>query len=157
MATAHHWLMSRKHRRPSRPATSVRGDYLRLLGDNVDAALALIVNDLVATGAMARGEAEATVRIQASIHLEFQVANALNVHAEETAVWVAEAVQEDLIEGTGIWPRMVTWPACPDHPNHPLWLRSSHEQTESGAIEVADDPVWTCITRNRAVAELGRL
>jgi hypothetical protein len=43
--------MSREHRRPSRPAAAVRRDYLRVLGDDVDAALALIVHDVVATGA----------------------------------------------------------------------------------------------------------
>ena len=69
---------------------------------------------------------------------------------------LTNALQQDLIEGLGPSPRLVTWPACPDHRRHPLWLRSAgrgagHEQ------EPADDPVWTCPVTNRAVADLGQL
>jgi len=38
-----------------------------------------------------------------------------------------------------------TWPACPDHPNHPLWL--------------SDDkpPMWTCSRSGREFCQLGQL
>ena len=36
----------------------------------------------------------------------------------------------------------VTWPACPRHPNHPLWYR---------------DGAWWCETDGVAVARLGEL
>src|SRR5689334_11802196 len=37
-----------------------------------------------------------------------------------------------------------TWPACPDHPNHPLDLRG-------------EPPVWTCPTTHTSKCGLGRL
>jgi hypothetical protein len=82
---------------------------------------------------------------------------ASNRERTRPALWVAEAVQEDLIEGIGVSDRLVTWPLCPDHPNHPLWLRSSQENFARRGGELLDDPVWTCTTTRRPVAELGRL
>jgi hypothetical protein len=77
--------------------------------------------------------------------------------APETALWIAEAVQEDLIEGHGDLPRMVTWPACPDHPTHPLWLKRRGEDAPTAAETDWGDPAWTCTRSGAVVAELGRL
>jgi hypothetical protein len=148
----HHEAVSSKRRQTSRSADPIRPDYLRTLGENIDEALALIVHDVVATGALTPAEAGAMVRNRAADYLKDQVANGFNPRADDTAVWVAEAVQEDLIEGLGIAGRLVTWPPCPEHPNHPLWLRSAGKLDRD-----ADDPVWRCSTTNQPVAELGRL
>lgn len=40
-----------------------------------------------------------------------------------------------------------SWPPCPRHPNHPLWL----EESEDGAI------VWQCAQDQVVVAPLGKL
>jgi hypothetical protein len=71
-------------------------------------------------------------------------------------VWVAEAVQEDIIEGRGTKPGMITWPSCPLHPQHPLWLQGRN-LTPPSISRDEHDPVWTCVTSNRQIAELGRL
>lgn len=144
--------MSRKRRPPSRSADLIRPDYLRSLADNIDEALALVVHDAVTTGALTAADAGAMVRNRATDYIQDQVANGLNPGADDTAVWVAEAVQQDLIEGLGTAGRLVTWPPCPEHPNHPLWLRTAGRFDRD-----ADDPVWRCSTTNRAVAELGKL
>jgi hypothetical protein len=149
--------VSRKRRAPSQSTAPIRRDYLRSLGDDIEAALALIVHDIVATGALTADEADAVVRIRASFHLEDQLENGVEPRAHETALWVAEAVQEDLIEGVGVGDRLTTWPACPDHPNHPLWLRSGQEDLARRGGVLLDDPVWTCTTTHRPVAELGQL
>jgi hypothetical protein len=117
----------------------------------------LIVHDIVATGVMPVEEAQAVVHDRAVWHLESQSALGLDINAEETAVWVAEAVQEDIIEGYRGRPGRTTWPACPDHPQHPLWLLGSYEERPDGTAEVIQDPAWTCRTSGRVVAELGRL
>lgn len=39
-----------------------------------------------------------------------------------------------------------TWPACPDHGRHPLWLADAEPL-----------PVWTCEESGRAVCRLGEL
>jgi hypothetical protein len=65
-----------------------------------------------------------------------------------------EAVQEDLIEGCGKSPPAVVWPQCPEHANHPLWLRSPNRADRDA---VADDPAWVCDATGQAVAELGQL
>ena len=149
--------MARWHARSvtRRRQPDARATYLRDLGGHVDRALALVVHDLVATKAIARDRAEAAVRIRAEEHLEIVQSNGFPVSAQETAVWVAEAVQEDLIEGRGDERQLVVWPRCPDHPNHPLWLRP--RTAPDGSSVVDGDETWTCITTHRSIAELGQL
>lgn len=148
----HHRMM-----RSGRSQDHVRADYLRLLGEDVEAALSLIIRDVVATGVMPVEEASSVVRERAREHLESQAELRLKTNAEETAVWVAEAVQEDIIEGRDDRPGLVTWPACPEHPEHPLWLRGDYEELPDGTEKSIRDPAWTCITSERVVAELGKL
>lgn len=145
--------MSRRER-ASKGARSPRADYLRALRGDVDAALALIIHDVIATGAMTHDHAGAAVRIRAAEHQEDLGSLGFEISAAEVAVWVAEAIQEDLIEGFGSGRRLVVWPACPDHPDHPLWLRRTDERVDSQA---GDDPAWTCPTTHRRIAELGAL
>src|SRR4051812_8057509 len=90
----HHGAVSSKRRPTSRSAESIRPDYLRSLGEKLDEALALIVHDVVVTGALTSGEAGAMVRNRTADYVENQVATGFNPRADETAVWVAEAVQE---------------------------------------------------------------
>ncbi len=112
--------------------------------------MSLIGHDLIATAVLPESDAEVWVRVRTELHLESQSALGLAIDdACGTALWVAEAVQDDLIEGHGSMPRTIVWPRCPDHRNHPLWLRSSDPQRL--------DPAWTCPTTERVVAQLGDL
>ncbi len=115
------------------------------------------MHDIVATGALSAEEAAAAVRIQAAFHIDDQVENGNQPQAGETALWVADALQANLIEGLGISDRLVTWPPCPDHRNHPLWLRSPNETVARRGEAFCDDPVWTCPTTGKPIAELGKL
>lgn len=132
-------------------------DYLRSLGDDTDAALQLLVHDLVSTRILPDGEARAAVRTRAQDHLESQHEMGLEVNALETAVWVTEAIQEDIIEGLGLDQRVINWPACPRHPQHPMWLVEGRQSPATSPLVPTCDPVWTCITDNEAIAELGCL
>jgi hypothetical protein len=151
----HDEQVSSKRRRHLPEDSLVRPDYLRALGTDFEAGLSLLVHDLTATGVMNQEQAERSVRLRAADHLRHSTENGLSIYAEETAVWVTEAIQEDIIEGLGRV-RLVTWPACPDHPNHPMWLRSNDEAHASSG-EPQTDPAWTCLTTKRAIAELGHL
>lgn len=84
-------------------------------------------------------------------------AGGIDYDAADTALWIAEAVQEDMIEGHDGLPRMVTWPACPDHPAHPLWLKRSGEDDPNTDQADWHDPAWTCTRTGVVIAELGEL
>lgn len=61
---------------------------------------------------------------------------------EHFTEWVVERAQQvlhDTFEDT-------TWPRCPRHGRHPLWLRWNN-----------GDPTWCCDTDNTPVARLGEL
>jgi hypothetical protein len=125
--------------------SAVRPHYLRAYDDDLDGALALVVHDVVATNVYPAADARALVSYHAEIRLR---AVAPDPEAGgKTALWVAEVVQEDLIEGVGDERPLITWPACPNHANHPLWL----------SIGDAASAAWTCPTTHERVAELGRL
>ena len=62
--------------------------------------------------------------------------------SEELGLRAVEALQEWLHETL----RETTWPACPRHRRHPLWL---------GAGD--DLPVWRCLADGTPVARLGQL
>ena len=147
--------MKKTRARATTPA--LRFDYLRSLGVDTDSALQLLVHDLVSTGVLPDNEAQAAVRIRAREHLEAQHEMGLEVTALETAVWVSEAVQEDIIEGLGPEQRVTNWPSCPRHPQHPLWLVEQRQSFLQPPTEPSSDPFWTCITDDEAIAELGRL
>jgi hypothetical protein len=80
-AMSHHRDMSRQPRRPGKSNAEIRVDYLRRLGTDVDAVLSLIVRDLVTTGALARDEAESTVRVRAAEHLGSRSALGMEINA----------------------------------------------------------------------------
>jgi hypothetical protein len=56
------------------------------------------------------------------------------MYEERVVADVQQTLHDDFIDST--------WPACPQHPNHPLWF--------SGGW-------WRCVASAMAVAELGRL
>ena len=43
-----------------------------------------------------------------------------------------------------------SWPPCPDHPHHPLWLNPGED------VDI-DELFWYCPTSGRAIAQLGGL
>lgn len=113
--------------------------YLRVYDDDRDAALELFVDDLVSTLGWSRGEARKRVRARSATR-----ADAVDTESGgEHALAVAADLQADLHDD----PDTSTWPACPTHLNHPLWLQPEHSP---GAA-------WTCPTTRLPVARLGEL
>jgi hypothetical protein len=109
------------------------------------AALDALVDDVVATSELDHEAAVEAVYSRAEDHLRFLRSAGQDEPAHVALSWVVTAVQEDLIEG-GSAP-MVVWPACPDHPNHPLWFAPGD----------SPDAAWTCTSAARVIAELGGL
>lgn len=96
-----------------------------------DEVLRPVVADLTATLGWSREQAE-----------EFVLRNACSYGPEvPRVVLVAESVQQDLHDD-----RVDTsWPACPEHPSHPLWL--------SGTLPA----IWACPSTGKPVCALGEL
>ena len=131
-------------------------DYLQALGGDVDAGLGLIIHDLVTTKALSRADATRIVRRRADEYRRGASRTGMSGNAGATTFWVAEAVQEDLIEGLGTPAQ--TWPICPDHPHHPLWLQPRDPDNDTYVdVDRPVDPVWTCIVSGRRIATLGQL
>jgi hypothetical protein len=110
-------------------------------------ALDALVDDVVATSGLTRERAIDLVYGRAQDHLAFLYGAGQEESIPHVVAWVVEAVQDDLIEGSGDLPRAVVWPRCPAHPNHPLWF----------GPEFSPDSAWTCPESGRAVAALGAL
>ncbi len=131
----------------------MRPHYLTDLGNDLEAALALAVHDLVATQMMSADAALAAVAYRADLRRRALQGPESDFEegAGATVVCAVEDLQQDILEGiTSLGPRSpsaVVWPRCPAHPSHPLWLRSEGES----------DPAWTCPTTQKVVAELGDL
>jgi hypothetical protein len=109
----------------------------------VDQVVALVGRDLSATLGWDSGRAEAVVRAEAENQAHVEVwgddpevdsAFILKV-AEET-----QQVLHDTFEDT-------TWPTCPVHMQHPLWL-------EPGTGEL---PTWRCPADHTSYGRLGEL
>jgi hypothetical protein len=111
--------------------------YLRAYDDDLGGALELAIADVV-TADIDRDDAARLVWASAEDRLD-------HVGAEsggETALWVINALQEQMIEDRSGH----VWPACPDHPSHPLWIEA-----------LDSDARWTCEQSGRRVARLGEL
>lgn len=111
--------------------------YLRALDDDFDGALELVVRDLVTAGCD-RAVARSLVWRTAGTMIFFGDPST----GGELALRVVDELRADIIENR---PDHV-WPACRDHPNHPLWID----------VEDADAP-WVCPTTGRRAARLGEL
>ena len=96
-----------------------------------DETLGLLTADLAATLGWSRADAEAFVSQNAGSWAS----------GVPRVVLLAESVQQRLHDD-----RVDTsWPACPEHPRHPLWL--------SGTLPA----LWTCPATGRTVCPLGHL
>jgi hypothetical protein len=102
-------------------------DFIRVPDEILD----VLVADLTASLGWSREEADAFILQNAC-----EYAPGL-----PRVVVVAEKVQQALHDG---WVD-TAWPACPDHPNHPLRLSETLPAT------------WTCPLTRRPVCPLGRL
>src|SRR4051794_25428723 len=91
-----------------------------------EAVVAAVASDLVATLGWSREQAEDAARRTAE-------AQARHDSSEDFALRVAEDVQQWL-QDTFL---DTTWPACPEHHQHPLWLDDN------------DPPMWTCRATGR--------
>jgi len=92
--------------------------YLRAYDDDRDGALDLVIHDLRTSGLDEQGPGWVV------------------------ALWVAQSAQEHVIENGAN-----TWPTCPEHPWHPLWL----------APELDPRASWTCTSTGVAHGRLGEL
>ena len=104
--------------------------------DDEDRAVVLVGQDVEAT--IGPGQ-ESAIRHEASVRRDFfNAPNVRGVSYNEYLEKVAAEVQQhfhDCFVDT-------TWPTCPFHARHPLWLR---------------DGSWTCEQSNASVARLGEL
>jgi hypothetical protein len=113
----------------------------RALSDDVaeavevdDDVVVAVANDLIATLGWTQEQAEnvarrtavALARQDVSDHLAFAV-------AEDVQQWLQDTFLD------------TTWPACPEHRQHPLWLSED------------DPPMWTCPASGRVYCRLGDL
>jgi hypothetical protein len=111
-------------------------EYLRAFDDDLDGALALLIDDVVTAG-FSPEQAEAMVREAADLRLEW-----INDQLDgETALYVVDTLQDDITMEL-----RSAWPECPEHGSHPL------------SIQVEDPAaMWTCPKSRRAWAPLGGL
>jgi hypothetical protein len=114
------------------------------MDDALEAGAALLAADLVATlgwtstiaADIAQREftsAESNVSFYVDDDGAARVSTTILRAVEETQQWLHDTFLD------------TTWPACPEHPNHPLWL---DENTP---------PAWCCPTTGTRVALLGSL
>lgn len=111
--------------------------YLREFDDDLDGALDLVIRDLQ-TGGLLAAEASKLVWQLAEWRFDWVSSEPAGL----TALEVAEDAQERVIEN---YPAH-KWPACPRHPNHPLWLAGHYPER-----------AWTCTTTGERIANLGHL
>ena len=111
--------------------------YLREFDDDLHGALNLVIHDLQ-TGGLSASDASRLVWQLAEWRVDFAGAEPAGV----TALEVAEDAQVRVIEGYTDH----NWPACPRHPNHPLWLAGEYL-----------DRAWTCTKSGERIANLGGL
>jgi hypothetical protein len=121
----------------------VTDGYLRQYDDDLGAALSLVVRDLCSTLGWTQERAESVVWPKAELRRDFVELGGGVEAAGATALWVADAVQDDLLDR----PAMRLWPRCPTHGSHPLSL----------APEGSPDAAWTCPETGDRVAHLGDL
>lgn len=101
-----------------------------------------IADDLVATAAKSQEEA---VRLAQQVtNVKSKVEWWVGRGEDEFAMFVADEVQQQLHDGF----EDTTWPACPEHHNHPLWLERDND---------AGPPIWVCKTSRRSYGRLGEL
>jgi len=110
--------------------------YLRDYDDDLSGALELVATDLQTAG-LTRTDAERKVWHSAERTLDFTT-----LIPGELALAVAETLQEHVMMHVAS-----TWPPCPDHPQHPLWLVPGDTA----------DTSWTCAASGTAIARLGEL
>lgn len=101
-----------------------------------------ISHDLVVTST--RSPTDAAILVQRVAYEKSQIEFWAERDVDDFAMFVAEEVQQqlhDTFEDT-------SWPSCPEHKSHPLWLR--REQGEGPAI-------WVCSSTGRSYGQLGKL
>lgn len=120
--------------------------YLSAYDDDVAGALELLAHDLAVTLGWTREYARKRVRSRSKM----RAAAVGPEFGGEHVLYVAADIQGDLHDlaqsGLGT-PATNTWPACPRHRNHPLWLEP----------ELSPNAAWTCPMTDERVARLGKL
>lgn len=109
---------------------------------NIEEAAALVGRDLTATLGFPSETAEALARREAGAAAEI-----MNEWDDDDVSWplfLARVVEESQrwLHDTFL---DTTWPACPAHRNHPLWLNDDQI------------PGWTCAATNTTVCAVGEL
>lgn len=96
-------------------------------------AVSVVAADLVATLGSGPGEADEIARREAQHLARWTGDNEAFELAEKVQQWLMDTFID------------TTWPSCPDHPNHPLWLSGD------------DPPMWTCPRTGQQFCQLGQL
>ena len=109
--------------------------------DLINRTVALVAQDLVSTLGWPVERAEAIVREEALSKARIDCWN------EDGDVAYALAVAEDTQQLLHDTFEDVTWPGCPAHGRHPLWL----EEETSGL------PTWRCQADHAGYGQLGEL
>ena len=133
----------RQRRKSLRQRLDSAPDRLYVDAALVDRAISLIQQDLIATLGWSRGRARELAEVEAASKARLDIWDGDVLGEGRFILAVAEEVQQDLhdtFEDT-------TWPSCPRHPNHPLWLRLGE-----GPV-----PVWQCTDDQTDYGNLGEL
>lgn len=113
---------------------------------DIERATKLVANDLAATLGWRREDAEEFVRSEAEAQSDPELwwiwddptRDQLDAYTFRVAEEVQQALHDTFTDPT--------WPSCPVHPNHPLWL-------DEDVVPL----LWRCPRTRTAVAPLGQL
>jgi hypothetical protein len=109
-------------------------------GEQVRQTVALVARDLHATLGWELDRAEAETLREAQLVAEW----------DSNGFWAADTYPLKVAEEVQQWLhdtfQHTTWPPCPRHPRHPLWLDDAHKRL-----------VWRCPQDDLDVAPLGSL
>jgi hypothetical protein len=107
----------------------------------VEAAISAILSDLAVTEIGRDGEVAEAVRSMAD-----NIAT-IEVYADAPPDRFAVALAEDVQQWLHDTFQHTSWPTCPRHGNHPLWLLREREEP----------PAWRCATSGEVFGGLGNI
>jgi hypothetical protein len=108
---------------------------IEISGADLQAVVLTLVHDVVSTIAVAdQGEFIAYVRARGQQHIDLRNARTVAALTQQLVDEIQQQIHDEFID--------VSWPRCPRHPHHPMWLQ---------------DGSWWCTKDHVAIAPLGTL
>jgi hypothetical protein len=108
---------------------------IEVLGSDLQSVVLRLVRDVVSTiGVADEGEFIAFVRGRGQQLLDMKNARTVAALTQQLVDEIQQQIHDEFID--------VSWPRCPRHPNHPMWLQ---------------DGSWWCTRHNVPIAALGTL